>query len=187
MRQAGIRQPVGRTRFYSSKAQRNGQLGQAALTVSNSLAVACLFFGAAFAAFVPASLEQRIGALFFFGLTPAAGFYAVGLILSQLLVFASELCAMIAARCFRCLAFLLNNLVTWISPPFSDVAIESSMVLSRGLLPKLSGLTRKAFRSMYRFCWCAQTALLEFSYLLIRTAARFLIRVQTSGHLKRGR
>jgi hypothetical protein len=62
---------------------------------SNHLAVACLFFGAAFAAFVSGSLEQRIGNLFSFGLMPAVGLYAVGHILGQLLVFGVELGDMI--------------------------------------------------------------------------------------------
>ncbi len=79
----------------------------------NHLAVACLFFGAAFAAFVSGSLEQRLGNLFSFGLIPAVGFYAGGHILGQLLVFGVELCDLIMARCFRYIVRLLNDLLSW--------------------------------------------------------------------------
>jgi hypothetical protein len=79
----------------------------------NYLAVACLFFGAAFAAFVSGSLEQRLGNLFSFGLIPAVGFYAGGYILGQLLVFGVELCDMIMARFFRYVVRLLNDLLSW--------------------------------------------------------------------------
>jgi hypothetical protein len=72
-----------------------------------------LFFGAAFAAFVSGSVEQRIGNLFSFGLIPAVGFYAGGHILGQLLVLGVELCDMIMARCFRYVVRLLNDLLSW--------------------------------------------------------------------------
>jgi hypothetical protein len=117
---SSIYRRVDRTCFYSSSAQQNSQLGPATLRAGNVLAVLCLLFGAAFTAFVPATPEERIGSLFFFGLVPAAGFYAGGHILSQLLVLGSELCEMIAARCFRCFARLVNSFVIWLNPPVSD-------------------------------------------------------------------
>jgi hypothetical protein len=80
------------------------------IRAGNHLAVACLFFGAAFAAFVSGSVEQRIGNLFSFGLIPAVGFYAGGHIIGQLLVLGVELCDMIVARCFRYVVRLLNDL-----------------------------------------------------------------------------
>jgi hypothetical protein len=83
------------------------------MRAGNHLAVVCLSFGAAFAAFVSASLEQRIGNLFFFGLIPALGFYAGGHILGQVLVFGGELCDMTMARCFRYAARLVNDLLRW--------------------------------------------------------------------------
>jgi hypothetical protein len=73
------------------------------------LAVVCLSFGAAVALFVPVSLEQRLGNLFFFGLIPAVGFYAGGHILSRLLVLVSKVSGMIVARGSRCAALLAND------------------------------------------------------------------------------
>ena len=83
------------------------------IRAGNHLAVACLFFGAAFAAFVSGSVEQRIGNLFSFGLIPAVGFYAGGHIIGQLLVLGVELCDMIMARCFRYLVRLVNDPLSW--------------------------------------------------------------------------
>src|SRR5262249_8499792 len=77
--------------LYSSKAQQVGQPGPAIVRVGNGLAVICLSFGAAFAAFASGSLEQRIGNLFFLGFIPAVAVYAGGHILGQLLVVSSKL------------------------------------------------------------------------------------------------
>jgi hypothetical protein len=84
------------------------------------LAVVCLFCGAAVAAFVSGSLEQRIGNLFCFGLIPAVGFYAGGHILGQLLVFGVELCDMIMARCSRYAVRLANDLLSWAGTDVSN-------------------------------------------------------------------
>jgi hypothetical protein len=135
----------------------------------------CLFFGTVIAASFPASLEQRIGGLFFFGLIPAVGFYAGGHILNHLLVFSGELCEMIAARCFRCLALFVNALVNWVGPSVSKA------------LAKLSRLRQKAYCSVHRRYWRAHAASFELSCLLIRSAARFVIRMQASERLKGGR
>ena len=83
------------------------------MRAGNYLAVICLFVGAALAAFVSGSLEQRLGNLFSFGLIPAVGFYAGGHILGQLLVFGVVLCDMIMARCFRYAVRLVNHLLSW--------------------------------------------------------------------------
>jgi hypothetical protein len=77
------------------------------------LAVICLFFGAALAAFVPGSLEPRLGNLFCFGLMPAVGFYVGGYVLGQLLVFSVKLCDTIMARCSQYAAHLANALLNW--------------------------------------------------------------------------
>jgi len=61
------------------------------LRAGNFLSVVSVFFGVA-AAFVPGSLEQRIGSLLLFGLLPAAGFHAGAIILGRLLAFSSEVC-----------------------------------------------------------------------------------------------
>jgi hypothetical protein len=97
----------------SSKARVSPHPGPAVIRAGNHLAVACLFFGAAFAAFVSGSLEQRIGNLFCFGLIPAVGFYVGGHILGQLLMFGVQLCDMIMARCFRYVVRLINDLLNW--------------------------------------------------------------------------
>jgi hypothetical protein len=77
------------------------------------LAVTCLLFGAALAAFVSGSLEPRLGNLFFFGVMPAVGFYAGGYVLGQLLVFGVKLCDSIVARCSQYAAHLANALLNW--------------------------------------------------------------------------
>jgi hypothetical protein len=110
--------PVNRTRYYSPNARQTGHLASATFGAGNVLAVMCLFLGMA-AAFVPASLEQRIGSLFFFGLIPAAGFHAGGLALGHLLAFSSELSGLIAVLCFRRLARFVNKFVILASPPVS--------------------------------------------------------------------
>jgi hypothetical protein len=113
MRRAPIYNGINRARLYSSKARGSPHPGPAVIRAGNHLAVACLFFGAAFAALVSESLEQRVGNLFSFGLTPAVGFYAGGHILGQVLVFGVGLCDMIMARCFRYAVRLVNDLLSW--------------------------------------------------------------------------
>jgi hypothetical protein len=67
MRQALIYERISRRRLYSSKARGSPHPGPAVIRAGNHLAIACLFFGAALAAFVSGSLEQRIGNLFSLG------------------------------------------------------------------------------------------------------------------------
>jgi hypothetical protein len=77
------------------------------------LAVVCLLFGAALAAFVSGSLESRLGNLFCFGLMPAVGFYVGGYVLGQLLVVGVKLCATIMARCSQYATHLASALLNW--------------------------------------------------------------------------
>jgi hypothetical protein len=63
MGQARIDESINRARY--SKARQSPQPGPAVMRAGNYLAVICLFFGAALAAFVSGSLEQRLGNLFF--------------------------------------------------------------------------------------------------------------------------
>jgi hypothetical protein len=100
---------INRDRY--SKARESPQPGPAVMRAGNHLAIVCLFFGVAFAAFVSGSLEQRIGNLFSLGLMPAVGFYAGGHVLGQLLVFGVKLCDMIMARCSRYAVHLANGLL----------------------------------------------------------------------------
>jgi hypothetical protein len=113
MGRAPIYDGINRAGLYSSKARERPHPGPAVTRVGNHLAVACLFFGAAFAALVSGSLEQRVENLFCFGLIPAAGFYAGGHMLGQLLMFGVELCDMIMARCSRYALRLANDLLNW--------------------------------------------------------------------------
>ena len=109
MVQSPIYDGVSRAGLYSSKARERPHPGPAVMKVGTHLAVACLLFGAAFAAFVSGSLEQRIGNLFSFGLIPAVGFYAGGHVLGQLLVFGVALCDL----CFRYAVHLISDLLSW--------------------------------------------------------------------------
>jgi hypothetical protein len=77
------------------------------------LAVASSSLGAALAAFVSGSLEQRLGNLFSFGLMPAVGFYAGSYVLGQLLVFGVKLCDTIMARSSQYAAHLAKALLNW--------------------------------------------------------------------------
>jgi hypothetical protein len=113
MGRAPIYNGINRARLYSSKVRGSPQPGPAVMRAGNHLAVVCLSFGAAFAAFVSGSLEQRLGNLFSFGLIPAAGVYAGGHILGQMLVFGVALCDMIMASCFRYAVRLVSDLVSW--------------------------------------------------------------------------
>ena len=170
MRRALIYRGVDRSCFYSSKGRRSSPLGPAALRAGHLLAVVCLSFGTAVAAFLPESLERRIGNLFLFGLIPAIGFYAGGHILARLLMFSSELCEMILARCFRCAMLLVNYLMSWAGARVAN------------LLGKLAPLPQKVYCSVHRRYWHVHTAIFHFSCLLIRSAARFIIRMQAASH-----
>jgi hypothetical protein len=90
------------------------------MRAGNYLAVICLFFGAAFAAFFSGSLEQRIESLFSLGLIPAVGFYVAGHALGQLLVFGVKPCDMIMARCSRYVVRSASGLLTWTGPQVSN-------------------------------------------------------------------
>jgi hypothetical protein len=77
------------------------------------LALICLIFGAALAAFVSGSLEQRLGNLFCFGLMPAIGFYAGAYVLGRLLMLGVTICDAVVGVCSQYAAQLANAFVTW--------------------------------------------------------------------------
>ena len=203
MRQATRHRPIEGSCVYR---QSGGALGSATLRASNLLAVVCLMLGIASAAFVPVSVEQRIGSLFLFGLIPAIGFYAGGHFLSRMLVVTSQLCEMIAARCFRCFALLGNNFVMGVGP-ISDASItaifEFSCLLIRSaarfvlrmqaLCEMIAARCFRCFASLDNnfVMWVGRIsdasirAIFEFSCLLIRSAARFVLRMQASGRFRR--
>jgi hypothetical protein len=137
--------------------------------VGNGLAVICLSFGAAFA-FVSGSLDQRIGNLFFFGLIPAVGFYAGGHILGQLLVLGVELCDMVMARCFRCAVLLLKDLLSWVGTHVSN------------WLGRLPAVRQNVCYSGHRWYGRGYHVIFDFSCLLIRSAARFAIKIEAFTH-----
>ena len=173
-----MNRPVSRG-VYPLNRRQAGQLGPATLRVSNLLAIGSVLFGAACAAFVPASLEQRIGAVFLFGLIPAIGFHGGGLVLSLLFGFSSELAERLAKLCFRYFSRLVRATLTVLNVESSYSSVEH--------LSDLKRLMRTALRSLDGGCRRLEGAIFEFSCLIIRSAARSIIRLQESQRLKRCR
>jgi hypothetical protein len=68
------------------------RVGRAVKIAGACLALLCLLASAAFAALVQASVEERIAALFLFGLVPALGLYVGGCVLSRTVLFACRAC-----------------------------------------------------------------------------------------------
>ena len=179
-----INRPVSQTRFSSNPRQSSQQLSLATLRAGNFLCVISLFFGVA-AAFVSGSLEQRIGSLLFFGLLPAAGFHAGGIILGRLLALSSEVCERIAALCFRWLAHVVKKDLTLASGFVSRVSVRYLTVPARIVVWKVSRPSGMACRSIDLGCRHADRAIFEFSCLLIRSGARFILRMQGSSKMSR--
>ena len=162
------------------------RVARATQTAVTFLAAFCLFFGTAFAISAPASLEKRIIYLFFVGLIPALGFYVSGHILRQMLGLSCKLCEIIAAHCVRLLAPFANSLVNWAGASVLDALDRCSMIIARCLLmngqcmQRLSRLGQKAYCPVHRWYRHLHKAIFEFSCLLIRNTARFVIRMQHS-------
>ena len=112
----------------------SSQLSQATLRATSVLAVVALLFGAACAALISASLEQRLGSFLFFGLGPAICFYASGHILCGALVAAGKLFTLLATCCIRCAAGLLsvvfNSFIPFLSNRYDRFLVRA---LSQGL------------------------------------------------------
>lgn len=89
------------------------RIGRATQRASALVGFLCLFYGAAFAAFVPGSLETRTIYFVIFGLAPALAFYASGHILRQILGLSCKLCEIIAGRCIRLLTPSVNGILNW--------------------------------------------------------------------------
>jgi hypothetical protein len=165
----------------SYKAQQVRQLGPAVVSVGTFLAFSCFFFGTWFAVYASGSFEQQIEIFFFLGLMPAAGFYAVGHLLSGLLVLGSALCEKILVQCFRCVVLILSGLLSWISAPASDVSsIRCVIAAGRFALLRLHAVNQKTYRSFRRSCLDTYVVFIGFCCLLIRSAARFLIGMQAT-------
>src|SRR5690242_1267214 len=97
------------------------RVGETAQTAGNFLAGLCLFFATAFAAFMPAPLENRIAYLFFLGLMPALVFYVSGHILRRMLGLSCKLCEIVAARFVRLLGRFAIGLANWPASSVVDV------------------------------------------------------------------
>jgi len=155
---------------YSSKAQQVSQPGPAIARAGNGLAVVCLSFGAAFAAFASGSFEQRIGNLFFLGFLPAVAVFAGGHILGQLLVVSSKLCDVIIAGSFRYAMLLLKELLSRVGTHVSD------------WLAGFPSVRQKVCYSAHRYYRRVFHVSFDFSCLLIRSVARFVIRIGEFPH-----
>jgi len=159
------------------------RVGRATQTAGYVLAVLCLFFCAAFAVSVQASLEKKITYLFFVGLMPALGFYVSGHILRQMLGLSYKLCKITAACCVRLLAPFVYSLTNWVSTFIFDALDRCLMAMTRQVTTgqcaqRLFHMRREAYYSVHRRYWHVHTAIFDFSCLLIRNAAQFVIRVQ---------
>jgi hypothetical protein len=168
---------VPRHRVVESACSR---VGRAAQTAATFLSVLCLFFIIVFIAFVPASFEERIGYLFLFGLIPALGCYLIGHILRGALALSCKLCSMIAPHCLRWQARFTNSVLNWANGSARDLLERCSLTIAHCRLATdkwgqiLSRLDQKQRRSVNRQYRYVRGAIINFLYLLIRNAARFI-------------
>jgi hypothetical protein len=146
----------------------SSQLCQATLRTTSILAVVSLLFGAACAALISASLEQRLGSFLFFGLAPAICFYASGYILCGALVAAGNLFAPLATCCIRCAARLLSVV-------FNSFIPFLSKRYGRFLVPALSQDPILSLRYLFL---CSRVAIYACACWTIRSVARFLISIE---------
>ena len=174
---------VPRHRVVESACSR---VGRAAQTAATFLSVLCLFFIIVFIAFVPASFEERIGYLFLFGLIPALGCYLIGHILRGALALSCKLCSMIAPHCLRWQARFTNSVLNWANGSARDLLERCSLTIAHcrlatdkwgQILCRLDQKQRRSVNRQYRY---VRGAIINFLYLLIRNAARFIITLQQS-------
>ena len=167
MRQAPIR------RVVDSACSR---VGRATQTAGTFLSVLCLFFISVFIASIPASLEERTGYFFLFGLIPALGFYLIGYILRGMLALSCKLCGIIAPHCLRWQARFTNSLLNWASASVLDLSDSCSLTLAHcrlatdkwgQILCRLDQKQRRSVNRQYRY---VRGAIINFLYLLIRNA-----------------
>ena len=176
-----IHQPVKRIRHCSSSRRQSfEQLSLPILRAANLLSMMSLLFGVAAAAFVPGSLEQRVGTFFFFGLIPAAALHLGGAVLGPLLAFSSELCEVAIACCFRWLTRLVKKYLKMASQCVSYASARYLMPPARTVVSRMSSLRRSTSYSIRRSCQHADRAIFQFSCLLIRSGARFILKMQRS-------
>jgi hypothetical protein len=90
------------------------RVGRAVKIAGGCLALLSLLASAAFGALVQASVEERIKALFLFGLVPALGIYVGGCILSHTLLFSGRVCELTVSALvggFLALTYALKRLI----------------------------------------------------------------------------
>ena len=154
------------------------------LTAGSFLAVWCVIFGSAVAAFVPSSVEERLENLVVFGLVPAFIFYVSGHILRHLLGFSCKLCELFAKGLLRLLAPFAISFANEARATVSEAldgcrkTLARCQIATRRWTQRLSHLSEIAFTSIDRQCrhFCKLT--FELLCLLIRTTARFIIKAQ---------
>jgi hypothetical protein len=171
-----------RTEYCSSNRRQSfQQLNLTTLRAGNLLSIVSVFFGLA-AALVPGSLEQRMGSFLFFGLIPAAAFHAGAIVFGRVLAFSSELCEVIAVSSFR---RLVKKYLILASQCVSYPSARYLMLPARNAVSTLSILSGSACYSLRRGYRHANRAIFEFSCLLIRSGARFILRMQLRRSMRR--
>jgi hypothetical protein len=161
-----IHRTAHRTEYCSSNRRQSfQQLNLATLRAGNLLSIMSVFFGLA-AALVPGSVEERMGSFLFFGLIPAAAFRVGAIVFGGVLAFSSELCEVIAVSAFRSLVRLVKKYLILAS---QCVSYPSARYLMRPARTAVSTV------SIYRH---ANRAIFEFSCLIMRSGARFILSMQ---------
>src|SRR6478735_4955017 len=137
----------------------SSQLSQAALRATGVLAVVSLLFGAACAALISASLEQRLGSFLFFGLAPAICFYASGYIFCGALVAAGNMFELLATCCIRCAAGLLSTAFSRFIPFLSNRYDRFLAMAARLDLAKVNAFSQHAILSRRYDFLCLRVAI----------------------------
>jgi Bacterial SH3 domain len=138
------------------------------------LAVLWSSFGTVTVGFDSPPLRERIATLLLCGLIPAAAIYVAGYILSQLIMFRGQATDITVAGCLRYITLWVNYFV-------NRAAISAPKVWNN-----IVGLAENVCCSVNHLCWRTQARLVEIAYLLIRSTARLIIRLQDSEDFKQG-
>jgi len=138
-------------------------------TASSFLAVWCVFFGVAVAAFVPASVEERFVNLLVFGLMPAFVIYLSGRIVRHVLGSSCKLCELLAASLLRRLAWVASGCMK---------SLTGCQITIERWSQRVSHMSRIAYYSMNHQRRRLYKFVFDLSCLLIRTTARSIIKAQ---------
>jgi hypothetical protein len=137
------------------------------------LAVIWSFFGPVAAGFDSPPLQERMAILLLCGLIPAAAIYVAGYILSQLIMFRGQVSDITVAGCFGYITFYANYFV------------NRAVLSSAKVWDQIVRLAQNLCCSINHLCWRTQAHLVEIACLLIRSTARFIIRLQASADARR--